>query len=375
GGANACYSSCQDCHMPDLPATGCIPAFNRPIRTDYPQHNWQGGNTWALKAVGDLFNPLDSNLSLSFGDETLDVAGIDESIERNKEMLRRASDLEVTVLGSRLKTRIINESGHRLPGGFSEGTQMWINVKFFNASNTLIAERGAYDSQTAVLTPDTKVYEAKHGLDAAIALVANLPVGPSFHLDLNNKIYFDNRIPPRGFNNANFASVQAAPVGYTYADGQHWDDTLFDIPAGTARAEVRVFYQTTNKEYIEFLRDNADKPANNTTYIKPPPGSTATTLGHVVYEQWVKWGRSTPVQMDLANLPARRCPADVAGSNQSLGADGQLTADDIIVFLGWYFSNNMLADLSGPNQSPPIDGVLTADDIIVFLNGYFAGCP
>lgn len=67
-------------------------------------------------------------------------------------------------------------------------------------------------------------------------------------------------------------------------------------------------------------------------------------------------------------------PADVGGANQSPDGDGQLTADDIIVFLNWYFANDMRADFAGPNQSTTPDQQLTADDIIVFLNFYFAQC-
>jgi hypothetical protein len=82
--------------------------------------------------------------------------------------------------------------------------------------------------------------------------------------------------------------------------------------------------------------------------------------------------------------------ANVAGANQSTTPDATLTADDIIVFLGWYFGSttgspvagnpaspaNLLADVSGANQnSSQPDGALTADDIIVFLGFYFAGCP
>lgn len=66
--------------------------------------------------------------------------------------------------------------------------------------------------------------------------------------------------------------------------------------------------------------------------------------------------------------------SDVAGGNQAAGADGQLTADDIIAFLGFYFANDTRADVAGPNQSTTPDGSLTADDILVFLNRYFAGC-
>jgi uncharacterized membrane protein len=70
-----------------------------------------------------------------------------------------------------------------------------------------------------------------------------------------------------------------------------------------------------------------------------------------------------------------RCGAsDVAGPGQSVGPDAELTADDIIVFLNWFFAGDFSADVSGPGQSTQPDGEFTADDIIVFLNRFFAGC-
>jgi hypothetical protein len=72
--------------------------------------------------------------------------------------------------------------------------------------------------------------------------------------------------------------------------------------------------------------------------------------------------------------PVACTPSDVAGPNQSVGADGVLTADDIIVFLGWYFAGDARADVAGANQATSPDGQFTADDIIVFLGRYFQGC-
>lgn len=69
------------------------------------------------------------------------------------------------------------------------------------------------------------------------------------------------------------------------------------------------------------------------------------------------------------------CPADVAGANQSIGPNGTLTADDIIVFLSWYFASDSRADIAGNNQSLGGNGAFTADDIIVYLGQFFAGCP
>src|SRR5262249_51964238 len=155
-----------------------------------------------------------------------------------------------------LRVRVINQSGHKLPSGYPEGRRMWVNVKFFDRGGAMIHEHGAYDADAATLTTDdTKVYEAQQGFDADVAPIVGYPVGPSFHFAINNTYFKDNRIPPRGFTNAGFAAVQAAPVAYDYADGQYWDDTLFEVPRDARRTEVRLFYQTTSREYIEFLRD------------------------------------------------------------------------------------------------------------------------
>jgi hypothetical protein len=105
--------------------------------------------------------------------------------------------------------------------------------------------------------------------------------GESFHFALNNMVIKDNRIPPRGFTNANFEAVQAAPVGYTYADGAFSDTTSYTLPEDTYRIEVKLLYQTVSKDYIEFLRDN----------------NVTNTKGQDLYNLWSTHGKSNPVVM------------------------------------------------------------------------------
>jgi hypothetical protein len=91
---------------------------------------------------------------------------------------------------------------------------------------------------------------------------------------------------------------------------------------------------------------------------------------------------STPcgsVTSNAADLTVISCgcennPADVAGPGQSIGGDNALTADDIIVYLNWFFASDARADVAGAGQSSTPDGQFTSDDIIVFLNRFFAGC-
>ena len=93
------------------------------------------------------------------------------------------------------------------------------------------------------------------------------------------------------------------------------------------------------------------------------PTDRAATIGDRV----INW-RSNILRCTCCNL------SNVAGANQSTTPDDVLTADDIIVFLGWFFANDARANVAGANQSTIPDNVLTADDIIVFLGRYFAGC-
>jgi hypothetical protein len=198
---------------------------------------------------------------------------------------------------------------------------MWLNVQFYDSAGALINERGAYNPDSAELsTTDTKVYEGKLGLDADAAAATGLPEGESFHFVLNNTWIKDNRIPPRGFTNAAFTAVQAGPVGYSYADGQYWDDTVFGIPRDACRVDVTLYYQTTTKEYIEFLRD-----ANHTN-----------SAGIDAYNLWVQFGKSEPVAMDNLTL-VLTLPADLNGDDivdlsdlaQLLSAFGDSAGGDV----------------------------------------------
>jgi hypothetical protein len=296
-------------------------------------HHFNGGNTWVLKAVRNLYDDGDTYLSQST---------VDTSIARATDMLKKASDLALSATATTVTARITNESGHKLPSGYPEGRRMWINVRFLNSAGALIAERGAYNAATGDLTTgDTKVYEGRLGLDAAVAAASGEPEGESFHFVLNNVWLKDNRIPPRGFTNSGFAAVQAAPVAATYADGQNWDETAFAIPPGARSAEVRVYYQSTSKEYIEFLRDKGgDK-------------------GQIAYDQWALLGRSTPVEMDLSTI--QLCEADC-------NRDGSLTLSDFGCFQTKFALGDPAADCNK-------DTYLNLSDFGCFQTKFALGCP
>ncbi len=122
---------------------------------------------------------------------------------------------------------------------------------------TLVYESGAYDLATGELDhdEDAKIYHIEPGTSTRLGAALGIADGPSFHFVLNDTVFFDNRIPPRGFTNAAFTTVQSPPVDYEYDDGQYWDDTGYELPTDAVEVEANLYYQSTSKEYIEFLRD------------------------------------------------------------------------------------------------------------------------
>jgi hypothetical protein len=240
-------------------------------------HDLTGGNTF-----------LGEYLKTNYANNVVTDAAIDSGISRATKMLQLAASMTVEAVYDSVTVTITNETGHKLPSGYPEGRRMWINLKAY-LGQSLIDESGAYDPATGILSfgatdPTTKIYEIKPGLseDHALALgYSENDIGPSFHFVLNDTVYKDNRIPPRGFTNTNFENIQSPPAGYSYLDGQYWDVTGYKLPQMPDSVVVTLYYQTTSKEYIEFLRDE----------------NITNTLGDDLYTYWNNNGKSAPVMM------------------------------------------------------------------------------
>ncbi len=302
-------STCQDCHMPQINGTSCT---GGDPRQDIGQHNFNGVNSWVLKVIGSLDYNNDGTPDFPESETRLSNPIITDALKRTVIILQEASDMLLSVQGDKLNVRIINNSGHRLPTGYPEGRRMWINVQFYDVDDQLVQEYGEYDFVNGNLVEgypdfeyDTKVYEAQLGVTDDVANAAGITVhhAPgtnithSFHFVLNNAYIKDTRIPPRGFSHAAAGQVQAAPVDYAYADGQYWDDTQFQIPTPMgpplSHAVVRLYSQTTTREYIEFLRDSNPNPPGGGRGVAP-------NRGEVAYNAWASAAgdKSRPVVMD-----------------------------------------------------------------------------
>jgi hypothetical protein len=275
GGNKDTVRTCQDCHMRDTTGVGCN-KNGAPVRDDLPHHDLTGGNTF-----------IPSTIESVFPGET-DPAALDSGVVRARRMLQKAATVDLTVESSgsqHLATvRVTNETGHKLPSGYPEGRRMWLNIRAYDSLGNLVYESGAYDTSTGVLTHDSdaKIYEIKPGLTSGLAGTLGLTPGTSFHFVVNDTIYSDNRIPPRGFTNTNFETIQSPPINYSYADGQYWDDTQYLIPGAATQITAVLYYQTTSKEYVEFLRDE----------------NTTNDWGDTLYDLWTANGKSAPEAMN-----------------------------------------------------------------------------
>ena len=287
GGNKAFVSTCQDCHMKDVTGQGCN--MDPPVRDNLPLHDMTGGSTW-LPTVLAQTHPTQVN-----------EAALNAGIDRAQYMLQNAADLEVSQIGEELKVTVTNRTGHKLPTGYPEGRRIWINVQFYDASMNLVTESGAYDPNTGVLTHDeeAKIYHIEPAIDDAVSGLTGIPAGPSFHFVLNSAVALDNRIPPRGYDPNTFASFGGLPINYSYEPGQYWDDTEYSVPIGATSARVTLYYQSTSKEFIEFLRDENNAPDGG--------------AGQVMYDLWNANGKCPPEIMEQVqiNLVPTTVPADL----------------------------------------------------------------
>lgn len=280
--------SCQDCHMSDVTGKGAK-MKNAPVRTNLPLHDMTGGNTFVPNLVKQLYP------------SEVDADALDAGIVRAIATLKSAANIELFENPNNpdeISVKVTNNTGHKLPTGYPEGRRIWINMKFLASNGEPIRESGFYNLETGKLADDAKVYHCEPGVSQTVVDALNesrptehkLVAGPSFHMALNDMVYFDNRIPPPGTSNAKLKEYQSPVVDHggvisttMYSDGDiNCDVTNYVVPTGTEKILARLYYQTASKEFIEFLRDE----------------NYSNSLGDEIYALWNANGKSTPVVMN-----------------------------------------------------------------------------
>jgi len=313
--------TCQACHMPsseDPNATACaVPGY--PNRTgNLPVHAFVGGNTWMPGVIkGEYAEGIYNNGGIDR------QASYDQTIAWARDLLGTAAELTTTLsnytppgsgAGSMaLQVKVTNVSGHKLPTGYAEGRRMWLNLQVKDVNGALVFESGAYDTDTGILTVDSqaRVYEILQGIwnhqGTNECDVEDSDGDAMFHFVLNDCIAKDNRIPPLGFQPATTGDpngYEMRPVAATYPEASpgvlvNYDTVNYTVPVpvgttGPLTATARLYYQTSSKDYIEFLRDQAidnKTPDENTMCMgaanRPfTVGPQGRTRGEYVYGLW-----------------------------------------------------------------------------------------
>jgi hypothetical protein len=313
--ASPTYARCQACHMPDAPGPGARACSQNsfPDRSgDMPIHQFVGGNAW-IPDVLRLQYP--TTLGAAREDELLATAAwAREMLQSLAAAIEVGLPPSVTPGGTlEAQVKVTNLAGHKLPTGYPEGRRMWLHVVATDENETVIFQSGAYDPATGDLEadPQLKIYETVRGVWNGTTQECEHtgPLGaPVFHFVLNNCITLDNRIPPLGFTGGDDPEVR--PVGYSYPETSpgsgvlvNHDVTVYAIPvppqaAGEITVTATLRYQTSSKEYIEFLHAEAVAHGFPDDCI-PRAGGTmiGTSRGEHLYELWQSYGRSPPVDM------------------------------------------------------------------------------
>jgi len=306
---------CQDCHMSDVTgvAANKTSAVLRPDdssehpNSGLPFHDMTGGNAWisyilaSLDPAGPVYDPVNvSLLDLGTATLTLDLnagetpkangAALKAGSDRARQQLLLAATIKDAAYDSSsglLSFKIQNNTAHKLISGFPEGRRMFVNIKAYRGED-LIYQVNPYDysagtlkglphsTSSPVLGPgETYLDELVYEVHPNSSLTGE---DHTFHFVLATGRFKDNRIPPKGFDIAGAAERMCEPVwegsaaenyftAQEYAEG--CDQMELALGTGVNHIEIRLYYQGTSREYVEFLRDEINGTGG--TLASPTP--------------------------------------------------------------------------------------------------------
>ncbi|MCX4242460.1 multiheme c-type cytochrome [Paraliomyxa miuraensis] len=259
------FASCQDCHMPavaDKP--GCTSNLNQYTHaTGGRRHDLVGANRFMVQVMKSEYGSAGANLIADrYFDNTL--AAMDELLPTAATLeLQGPTEVDLAMGLPELAVTVTNDTGHKLPTGYSEGREMWLEVVVEYAGEVVYGS-GRWDPATGIeRDPQLRTYRA---------IGERWSDGTTLHLLLNDHWQEDTRIPPRGL----LPDPQTDPVGDRYAlqpDGTwpHFDEHVYAFPGAPRVVDVtpgddtddellvtvRLRYLINSPEYVDFLASNA----------------------------------------------------------------------------------------------------------------------
>ncbi len=281
------FRSCQDCHMPavaDKP--GCTAHLNQHSHpTGGRRHDLVGANRFMVEIIRQEYGSAGANLIADFFFDNT-IAAMDEFLPTAATLdVQGPSEVDLEVGLSELAVTVTNESGHKLPSGYSEGRVMWLEV-LAEYDGQVVYSSGAWDQTTGMQEDDQlRTYEG---------IGQRWSDGTTLHLLLNDHWAEDTRIPPLGL----VPDLETDPVGGRYTllpDGTwpNYDEHSYDFPAApgvvdvtpedseddTLLVTVRLRYLINTPEYIDFLAAEAgDAGSHVATLFELAGGAPPMTI-------------------------------------------------------------------------------------------------
>jgi hypothetical protein len=296
---DAGFMSCADCHMarfnPD--GGGFLVGKLGPERLAPRRHILVGGNLWGLKAV-QAANPNLAQWAEQFAETEALV----------KQTLAAAAKVElvlptvpVTASVTKVKVKVKNLTGHKLPSGYADGRRVVVQLKLDG-----VPVRGIFDGGALVDEAQARVYEILHG---------KVGVGPEEHLALHDTVVKDSRIPPRGFVATNATRPYGVDWfdlpdgGFSNEDSVDLDVQLPDTATDgqSLQIEAVLLFQATTPHYVQFLAQE----------------NRTDDAGRVLLDAWRATGEGAPVELSRASgsITVSR-PTDAGGGSGGGGGSG-----------------------------------------------------
>ncbi len=303
-----------------------------------------------------------------------------------------------------MKVKVTNKTGHRIPSGYPDGRRFWLSVRVSDGIN-MVYESGYYDPDQARLYDDanlvgfnrslTNVIDATDPANNAVMVYERVTGScdavtctPSSSL-INDKILFDNRIPPAGFTYADYRTsgvkfwnydpatmmpiedavidpVTGAITNQRYPDGQNWDEVTYRFaaaPGAVLTASAEAYWQTHSREFMEHLKNQdtstlrPEGPPNildpnypmNPTYLSDVIGLAGMTdmdgnplrdnWGGIAYAAWWKAGKGEPFMVDrddtTAVVPTTMPVVTAMPYTYSNPANGVLLSEPFTTVISW----------------------------------------
>ncbi|MCY1336247.1 hypothetical protein D9M69_220490 [compost metagenome] len=214
--------TCQSCHMPGFAGKAAIMG---PERADVASHWFTGANAAVLSYLGQ-----------------------DEAAQRAREQLARAAEISFESVPEQLapgqevsvRVKVANVgAGHKLPTGFPEGREVWIDFRAVDGAGREIYRLGAI--KDGATEPDTRNFKVHLGDKD----------GKELDIEVWNatQILSDNRLLPKGYDIREFTfEVPKDAVGpiTLKAELNYWpfSQRLVDYLLGKDKMKVEVTRMT-----------------------------------------------------------------------------------------------------------------------------------